>query len=83
MTRLIHTLAIYVRAYIPGETETNDKMSRAMNANQFCYIGSRFGWVSALLYYHIISHDSPATRQHTHTCTVINRVFRREIQVVG
>ena len=24
-----------------------------------------------------------ATRQHTHACTVTNRVFRREIQVVG
>ena len=28
-------------------------------------------------------HDSPATRQHTHACTVTNRVFRGEIQVVG
>ena len=28
-------------------------------------------------------HDSPAKRQHTHACTVTNRVFRREIQVVG
>ena len=27
-------------------------------------------------------HDSPTTRQHTHACTVTNRVFRREIQVV-
>ena len=28
-------------------------------------------------------HDSPATRQYTHACIVTNRVFRREIQVVG
>ena len=26
---------------------------------------------------------SPATRQHTHACTVTNRVFIRETQVVG
>ena len=27
--------------------------------------------------------DSSATHQHTHACTVTNRVFRRDIQVVG
>ena len=32
---------------------------------QFCYIGSRIGWVSALLYYHIISHHHRASYRLT------------------
>ena len=40
---------------------------------QFCYIGPRIGWVSALLYYHIINHQASnmLTRQETSFCSLI------------
>ena len=51
-------LYTYINRHVgtPGKTETKHTMS--VGTAQFCYIGSRIGWVSALLYYHIISHQA-------------------------
>ena len=48
------TYIINRHAGIPSKTKTRDTMS--LCTAQFCCIGSRVGWVSALVYYHIISH---------------------------
>ena len=52
-------------AATPRKTETKDTIG--LDTAQFCYIGSRIGWVSALLYYHTISHPANTilTRQET------------------
>ena len=49
------------------------KNTMSLDTAQFCYIGSRIGWVSALIYYHIISHQAHhrLTRQETRFCFLI------------
>ena len=37
----------------PSKTKTK-KNTMSLDTAQFCYIESRIGWVSAILYYHII-----------------------------
>ena len=56
------------------DTEQNrDKVHDEPGHNSVCYIESRIGWVSALLYYHIISHQEGyrLTRQETRFCFLI------------
>ena len=55
LTAILYTY-ITRHAGTPSKTNTRDTMS--LDTAHFCYIGSRIGWVSALLYYHIASHQA-------------------------
>ena len=59
----------------PNKTETKDTMS--LDTTQYFYIGSRIEWVSALLYYHIISHQANyrLTIQEKRLCVLV--IIRR------
>ena len=67
---ILHT-HINHRAETPSKTET--KYTISLDTAQFCSIGSRIGWVSALLYDHIISHQASyrLTGQETRFCFLI------------
>ena len=81
---VILVLYTYINRHAGPPSKTKTKGTMSLDYSSICFIGSRIGWVSAILYYPLISHQVSCsysysyyyrlTRQETRFCFCLFRI---------